>query len=194
MAATPVPSRAENTACPADTVTAAKASLERALAVNPKVNGANYMLSQISTDMKNTDDAIKYAKADAAADPGNKARAAQLILSAGVAAYKAGDASKAAEDYKKAIPILAASDSLAPTPAAKFYLAVAAFQAVYASRDALTASKSCDDFKAANDLLTLVNINMSAGASVDATTAKAIMGGAMQFQPFVDGNMKKFCK
>jgi hypothetical protein len=62
------------------------------------------------------------------------------------------------------------------------------------SAETLKVSKSCDDFKAANDLLTLVNINMPAGGSVDANTAKLILGGAAQFQPFIEGSMKKFCK
>ena len=62
------------------------------------------------------------------------------------------------------------------------------------SADMLKASKSCEDFKAANELLILVNINMPAGGSVDANTAKLILGGAAQFGPFIDGSIKKFCK
>jgi len=173
---------------------AAKATLERVLSIDPKASGVNYLLAQVSSDLGLADDALKYAKADAAADAANKSRAAALLVSMGKKAYDAAVVSKTAEDYKKALPFLQASDEIAPSAPASFLIGVSAFQAVNASRDALSASRSCDDFKAANDLLTLVNIHMMKGASIDQNTAKAIMGGAMQFGPFVDSAVKRFCK
>ena len=172
---------------------AAKASLERALTIDPKLNGANYLLAQIAADQGAVDDAIKYAKLDAATDPANKSRAANLLLSLGNSTYKAAAAAKSVEGYKKAIPILQASDELSPSANAKFLLGVSAYQAV-AGSEALKTSKSCEEFKAANDLLALVNINMPAGGSVDADTAKLILGGAAQYGPFIEGSIKKFCK
>ena len=173
---------------------AAKATLERALQLDPKVNGANYLLAQIAGEVGNTDDAIKFAKADVAADPANKERAANLLLSLGKKQYDVGNASKKAEDFKKALPLLQASDEIAQTANAKFLIGVSAYQAMAGSADMLKSSKSCEEFKAANDLLILVNINMPAGGSVDANTAKLILGGAAQFGPFIDGSIKKFCK
>ena len=173
---------------------AAKASLERALQIDSKVNGANYLLASIAAEMGRADDAIKYAKADAATDAANKPRDAAVLLQLGNTQYKAAVASKSADDYKKAIPFLQASDEMAPSANAKFLLAVSAFQALASSTDMLRASKSCDEFKAANDLLVIVNVNMPAGGSVDPNTAKAVLNGAAQFQPFIDGSIKKFCK
>ena len=173
---------------------AAKATLERALQLDPKVNGANYLLAQIADEVGNTDDAIKFAKADVAADPANKERAANLLLSLGKKQYDVGNASKKAEDFKKALPLLQASDEIAQTANAKFLIGVSAYQAMAGSADMLKTSKSCEEFKAANELLILVNINMPAGGSVDANTAKLILGGAAQFGPFIDGSIKKFCK
>ncbi len=173
---------------------AAKASLERALQLDPKVNGANYLLAQMAGELGNADDAIKFAKADVAADAGNKDRAANLLLSLGKKQYEVGNASKKPDDFKKAVPLLQASDEIAQTPAAKFLIGVSAYQAMAGSAEQLKTSKSCEDFKAANDLLVLVNINMPAGGSIDANTAKLILGGAAQFGPFIDGSMKKFCK
>ena len=172
----------------------ARAAVERALLIDPGVNGANYLLASIAGEMGRADEAIKYAKADAAADPANKTRDAGVLLQLGNAQYKVGVASKAADDYRKAIPLLQASDELSPSANAKFLLGVSAFQAVNASREALTVSRSCDDFKAASDLLAIVNINMPAGGSVDANTAKLVLGNAALFQPFVDGSVKKYCK
>ena len=173
---------------------AAKASLERALQLNPKANGAYYLLAQMAGESGNTEDAIKYAKADVAADAANKERAANLLLSLGKKQYDVGNASKKAEDFKKALPLLQASDEIAQTANAKFLIGVSAYQAMAGSADMLKTSKSCEDFKAANELLILVNINMPAGGSVDANTAKLILGGAAQFGPFIDGSIKKFCK
>ncbi|MDB4891142.1 MAG: hypothetical protein JWL61_2997 [Gemmatimonadetes bacterium] len=173
---------------------AAKASLERAVAIDSKVNGVNYLLAQVSSEMGANEDAIRYAKADAAADAANKTRAAALLVSLGKKAYDAANVSKTADDFKKALPFLQASDEIAPSANASFLIGVSAYQAMSQSAELLKTSKSCDDFKAANDLLTLVNIHMPKGGSVDANTAKLILGGAMQFGPFIDGSMKKFCK
>jgi len=173
---------------------AAKATLQRALEVDPKVNGANYLLASVSAEMGNADEAIKYAKADAATDAANKPRDAAVLLQLGSTQYKVGVASKNAEDFKKALPFLQASDEMAPSANAKFLLGVSAYQALAASTEALKTSKSCEEFKAANDLLVTVNINMPAGGSVDATTAKQILGGAAQFGPFIEGSIKKHCK
>ena len=173
---------------------AAKASLERALQVDPKVNGANYLLAQVAGELGNADEAIKYAKVDVVADAGNKDRAANLLLSLGRKQYEVGNASKKPEDFKKALPLLQASDEIAQTPAAKFFIGVSAYQAIAGSVDQLRTSRSCEEFKAANDLLTLVNINMPAGGSIDANTAKLILGGAAQLGPFIDGSVRRFCR
>ena len=173
---------------------AARASLERALQIDPKVNGANYLLASIAAEQGNAEDAIKYAKADAAADATNKTRDAAVLLQLGNTTYKAAVVTKSSADYRKALPFLQASDDMAPSANAKFLLAVSAFQALASETDKLRGSKSCDEFKSANDLLTIVNINMPMGGSVDAGTAKQILAGAAQFQPFIDGSIKKFCK
>ena len=173
---------------------AARASLKRALEIDPKVSDANYLLASISAEMGNASDAIKYEKADAVADPANKARAAAVLLQLGNAQYRVASTSKTAEDYKKAIPFFQASDEIEPGAPSKSFLAVSAFQAIAASVDALKGSKSCEDFRQANDLLTIVNINMPAADSIDAATAKQIMGAAMQYLPFFEGSIKKYCK
>jgi predicted Zn-dependent protease len=173
---------------------AAKASLLRALEIDPKVNGANYLLASIAAEMGNSDEAIKFAKADAAADPANKQRAAAVLLQLGSTQYKVASTSKAADDYRKAIPFFQAADEMSPSAQSKFFLAVSAFQVIASATEGLKTSKSCEDFKSANDMLTLVNINMGPGGSIDPNTAKQIMAGAMQYGPFIDGSIKKYCK
>ncbi len=60
--------------------------------------------------------------------------------------------------------------------------------------DLLRTSRACDDFKGANDLLSLVNIHMPRGGSVSPETAKIILGGAAQFEPFIAGRMRAVCR
>ncbi len=174
---------------------AAKATLEKALALDPKTPAVNYLLAQVSADMNNLDDALKYARADAAADPANKARAAQIPLAAGGTLYKAATVSKSAADFKKALAVFQAADEIQPSPQAKFFIAASALQTVANSTDALQKGKSCDEFKAANDLLTTANIDIVQGAAFNKEGAGQIMGAAQQLGPFIEGNLKNLkCK
>ena len=173
---------------------AAKASLERALQIEPKYPNLAPLLAQISFDLGATADAVKVVKADFAANPSNKELDANLLVSFGKKLYDAAAASKNAEDYRKAIPIFEASNEINPSANAKFFLAVSAFQVLAGTAQELQKSKSCEDYKAAADLLTLVNINMGPGGSVSPETARQIMGAVPQFQAFIDGSVKKHCK
>jgi hypothetical protein len=173
---------------------AAKASLERALTLDPKIPGANLLLAQISNDLGSTDDAIKATKADVAADPSNKERDSQFMLGLGSAAYKAAVASKKPEDFQKAITLLKASDEINPNEQAAFFIAVASFAQLQQAAETLPKSKSCDEFKSANDLLTAVSSYMPRGGKVNPQAAGQILGAVPQFSAFIDGSMKKFCK
>ncbi|MEO8337775.1 MAG: tetratricopeptide repeat protein, partial [bacterium] len=173
---------------------AAKASLERALQIDPKIPGANLLLAQISNDLGSIDDAIKATKADVAADPTNKERDSQFMLGLGSAAYKVAIASKKPEDFEKAIVLLKASDEINPNEQAAFFIAVASFAELQQAAETLPKSKSCDEFKAANDLLTTVTTYMPRGGKVNPQAAGQILGAAPQFSAFIDGSIKKFCK
>jgi lipopolysaccharide biosynthesis regulator YciM len=173
---------------------AAKASLDRALEMDPKIAGANMLKAQICYDMNDFPCTIASVKADVAADASNKDRDAGFLLGLGSNLYKKGVETKKPEDYRKGIPLLQASDEIAPSANAKFLTAVSAFQALAAGSADLQKSKSCQDYKDASDLLTLVNVNMPAGGAVDPNTAKQILGAAPQFQAFIDGSVKKYCK
>ncbi len=171
---------------------AAQASLQRAIAIDPKATGANLLLAQISYDLGNPDDAIKAVKADVALDATNKDRDAALLLSFGNTAFKAAQASKVSADYRKALPLLQAADEMSSTANSKFLLAVTAFQALATSD--VQKAKTCSEFKDGSDLLTIVNINMPGGGSVDANTARTILGAASQYQAFLDAGVKRTCK
>ncbi|MEP6618433.1 MAG: hypothetical protein ABJE47_03930 [bacterium] len=173
---------------------AAKATLERVLALDPKTPGVTPLLAQLTFDQGDQDGAIKLLKGDAANDPAHKEQDAQVLLGFVQKLYAAANTSKTADDFKKVIPVAQASDDLNKSPGAAFYIAVSAFQAMSQQLESLKTSKSCEDFKAANDLLSLVSINMPRGGSLSAATAQQIMTAVPQYQPFFDGSIKRFCK
>ena len=175
---------------------AAKASFERALVIEPKLQGVSQLLAQMSFDQGAIDDAVKVLKADVANDPSNKERDAALLTSFAQKVYTATAAKepKTVDDFKRVIAVAQAADEMKPSAAAKFFLAIGAYQAMALSMDGLKTSKSCDEFKAAGDLLTLVNVNMPQGGSLAPDTAKQILGALPQYQAFIDGSIKKHCK
>ena len=173
---------------------AAKASLERALEVDPKVNGATLLLAQIASDLGNADDAIKAVKRDVAMDATNKDRDAGLLLSFGSTAYKAANVSKKDDDFKRAISYLKASDEVNPSVQAKFFMGVSSFALLQASGQRLQAGKTCAEAKETAEYLAMTNVNMAAGGSVSPENAKQILGATAQYQAFVDGSVKKYCR
>ena len=173
---------------------AAKASYERALAIEPKLPGIAPRLAQMTYDMGDVAGAMKALKADATADPSNKDRDGALAASFAQKAYQAAAASKTVEDYKKAIPIAQAADDISPSAASAFFIAISAYQAMAGSMEGLKTSRSCEEFKAVGDLITLVSVNMPRGGSISPENAKAILGSLPQYQTYVDASIKRLCK
>jgi lipopolysaccharide biosynthesis regulator YciM len=173
---------------------AAKASLDRALEVDPKIAGANLLKAQICYDLGDVACAVASVKADVAADATNKERDAGFLLGIGQAAYKKGVESKKSDDFETAVTLLKASDEINPSPAAAFLTAVSGFSLVQYYGTTLQSSKTCADAKAGQDALLLVNTYMPRGGSINAEAAKQILGAAPQYQAFFDGSAKKYCK
>jgi lipopolysaccharide biosynthesis regulator YciM len=173
---------------------AAKASLERALTIDPKAPGASLLLIQISHDLGDDSTAVKTAKADVAADPTNKERTSGFLLSLGNGTYRAATQSKKPEDYNKAVILLKGSDEINPSVNAKFLESVAAFGLVQHYGTELPKSKTCADAKAGQDAVAIVNTNLPPSGSVNAEAAKQILGAMPQYQAFFDQSAKKYCK
>jgi hypothetical protein len=173
---------------------AARASLERAIQVDPKVQGANMLLAQLQFDAGDYDAAVKSVKADVAADPTNKERDATFLLGFGQTAYRTANTSKKPEDFQKALTLLRASDEVSPSANAAFLTAVTAFSLVQYYGAELPKSKSCNDAKAGSDALLMVNTAMPRGGSVNAEAAKQILGATGQYQAFIDASVKRYCK
>ncbi len=174
---------------------AAIASLQRALAIDPKAPGLQMLMAQLYVDQNKPDSAVLAVRADVAADPSNKTRDAAYLVSLGGNAYKAAEGTKKPEDYMKAVTLLQASDEIEASANAKFFLGVSAFRLLAAAAPELQKkSASCNDAKTAANYLAMINTNMPAGGSVSPETAKQILGAAAQYQAFVDGRTKQLCK
>jgi len=173
---------------------AAKASIDRALEVDPKIAGAAMLGAQVCYDLGDIACAVSKVKADVAADATSKERDAGFLLSIGQAAYKKGVESKKPEDFQNAVALLKASDEINASPAAAFLTAVSGFSLVQYYGTQLQSSKTCADAKAGQDALLLVNTYMPRGGSINAEAAKQILGAVPQYQAFFDGSAKKYCK
>ncbi len=173
---------------------AAKTSLEKALAIDPKAPGAAPQAIQIAYDLGDTEGALKIARATVTADTSNKPMIGGLLLSLGNQAYKAGVASKKAEDYKKALTILKASDEISPSDNAKFLEGVSAFSLIPEVAGEVQKSKSCPAAKEGADYLSIVNTTIPVAGKISPDAAKQIMGAAAQYQPFFDAAVKRYCK
>ena len=173
---------------------AAKASLDRALEVDPKIAGANMLKAQICYDMGDIPCAVESVKGDVAADATNKERDAGYLLGIGQAAYKKGVESKKPEDFQNAVTLLKASDEINPSDAAAFLTAVSGFSIAQHYGTQLPTTRTCADAKAGQDAVLLVSTYMPRGGKINAAAAGQILGAVPQYQKFFDGSAKTYCK
>ena len=173
---------------------AARASLDRALELDPKLAGANQTKGNICYEAGDIPCVVAALKADVANDPSNKDRDAAYLLQLGQLAYKKAVASKKPEDFQTAISLLKASDEINPSEGAAFFTAVSGFGIVQNSATTLPQTKSCAEAKAAQDALALVSTYMPRGGKFNPEIAGQILGAVPQYQTFFDGSAKRYCK
>jgi predicted Zn-dependent protease len=171
------------------------AAAQQAVKLDPKTEHGYLRIAQAQIDLNQPDSAIGTLKQAIAAGE-DKATVGQFLLVLGNKAYK--DASAATppkrEDLQRAEAILAASDSIAPSPAAKFVLGVAAFKVGDSAVRENQTAKSCDLAKLAESSFLTAQINVAAGGSIDPKTAQQLLSALEQYRPAVAGQLKKFCK
>ena len=171
------------------------AAAQTAVKLDPKTEHGYLRVAQAQIDLNQPDSAIGTLKRAVAAGE-DKATVGQFLLVLGNKAYK--DASAATppkrEDFQRAETILAASDSISPSPAAKFVLGVSAFKIGDSAVRDNQAAKSCDLAKLAESSFLTAQINIAAGGSIDPKTAQQLLSALEQYRPAVSGQIKKFCK
>jgi predicted Zn-dependent protease len=181
-------------------VAQAKTLLQQLLQKNPKNANAALVLMNIYVQAGNPDSTL-WAMHQAIAATVPPATVAPVALSQGNKYYRTGNNLKAVpmtarDTLDVAIKFLAYSDSLVPDVRPKFLWGASAFVAGYAVAQEASKQKSCPLAKAAQDYFTATQTYAPAGLQ-DPTlkeAAQQILSGLQQLNPFVQKEVKAFCK
>jgi tetratricopeptide (TPR) repeat protein len=178
------------------------AAAQTAVKLDPKTEHGYLRIAQAQIDLNQPDSAIGTLR-EAVASGEDKATVAQFLLVVGNKAYKTvsaetpktrEDSATMRADFQHAASILAASDSIAPSPSAKFVLGVASFKVGDLAIRQNQKDKTCDLAKLAESSFLTAQINIAAGGSIDPKTAQQLLSALEQYRPAVEGQIKKFCK
>ncbi|HVE78813.1 MAG TPA: tetratricopeptide repeat protein [Gemmatimonadaceae bacterium] len=171
----------------------AQEEARKAAALNPKAERVWLMIAQAQVDMNQPDSAIASLRTSLA-NGEDKSLVAQYALAQGNTWYKKANQSKARPEFEQAIRYLTVSDSIAPSPEAKFLLGVSSYYVGQLAATEAGQSKSCDLTRLADESLTAAQINVAQGGSVSPDAAKQVLGAVQQLTPFVARQKKAFCK
>lgn len=177
-------------------------SERRALAIDPKLPNGNLMLAQLYLEMNQPDSAVAAARRAVAGGEDPKTWG-QFLLGPTQATFKQGQATDSVIYYERALALAQESDRLGPTAASKFFVGLSSFQVgIDALRlaDPLQRQKRPDKAKIcvlgrkSQDMFLLTQTNMPAGGSLDANTARTVLGAVSQYAPAADQIVKRNCK
>ena len=169
--------------------------INRALAVNPRIDGGYAQKALILSNMNQPDSALSVINACAAVPaPYDHNGCAQVALKMGSDAYKAGNASKARPDLQKAVQFLLLSDKLNPSADAKFLAGASSFLIGQSAVNEAQTTKSCTLARLAKDSFNAAQENVPAGLQSYPDAAKQLLTAIPQFTPAVDDQVKRFCK
>jgi tetratricopeptide (TPR) repeat protein len=172
-------------------------SLKKALALDPKVEGARMAIINSFIEQNQLDSAFLalHEAKTAGEDP---SLIGTFALTVGNRLYKAGAASKLIADYEKALPWLTFADSVTKEPQtktnAKFLIGVTAFSIGQTAAQEAPKTKSCELAQKASDMFVIAQINLPAGGSINPAATQQLLTAIPQFLPAVDGQVKQFCK
>ena len=159
----------------------------------PKTPRVNLQIAQAQSEINQPDSALVSLRAAAAAGDSVPLLGA-YALSIGNNLYKAANASKNRDDLARAVTFLTLSDSLAPSPQAKFLTGLASFTIGQTAATEAGKSKNCALAKVAQEAFTTAQIKLPAGGSFAPDATKTYLGYLAQFTPVVDNQVKQFCK
>lgn len=171
----------------------ALAAINRALAVNPRVEGG-YAQKALILSSLNMPDSVLATIRTAAASGGDKKTLAQVALKTGSDAYKAGNASKNRADLQRAVQFLILSDQLDASQDAKFLAGASAFLIGQSAVNEAQDTKNCSLARLAKDSFATAQENVPAGLTAYADAAKQLLTAIPQFTPAVDDQIRRFCK
>lgn len=175
----------------------------KATAIDPKdVRG--WQLAMVAAKDMNQPDTVLAIGQRALAAGADKAQIGPMMLAPVSAAVKRAQELKTGAAWKEALAAAEMVDGITPTPEAKFYIGVTAFQVaadIVTEVQPLTKStkpadkaQACTMAKEAEDYLTKVSVAMPQGGKVDAAVAGQILGNVNNYSEFISQVKKAFCK
>lgn len=168
-------------------------SINRALAVNPKVENGYAQKILILTSMNVPDSVLNTIRTAQAAGV-DKKTLGQLALKMGSDSYKAGNASKNRTDLQRAVQFLALADQLDPSASAKFLSGASSFLIGQSAVTEAQSTKSCTLARLAKESFAAAQENVPAGLADFPDAAKQLLTAIPQFTPAVDDQVRRFCK
>ena len=172
-------------------------SLKRALAVDPKVEGARMAIINSFVEQNQLDSAfVGMHDAWKAGEEPNLI--GTFALTIGNRLYKAASQTKTIADYEKALPYLTFADSVTKEAQtkqnAKFLIGVSSFFMGQIAATEAPKTKSCELARKASDAFVQAQINLPAGGAINPQITQQLLSAIPQFLPAVDGQVKAFCK
>jgi tetratricopeptide (TPR) repeat protein len=168
-------------------------AINRALAVNPKVEGGYAQKALILSAMNMPDSVLNTLKM-AAAGGGDKKTLAQVALKSGSDAYKAGNVSKSRTDLQRAVQFLTLSNQLDTSTDAQFLAGASAFLIGQSAVNEAQDTKSCTLARLAKENFGIAQENVPAGLQAYKDAAQQLLTAIPQFTPAVDDQIRRFCK
>jgi tetratricopeptide (TPR) repeat protein len=171
----------------------ALAAINRALALNPRVDGG-YAQKALILSALNMPDSVLATIKTASTTGADKKTLAQVALKAGSDAYKAGNATKNRTDLQRAVEFLILSDQLEGSADAKFLAGASAFLIGQSAVNEAQDTKSCTLARLAKQSFDTAQENVPAGLQSYADAAKQLLTAIPQFTPAVDDQIRRFCR
>ncbi|MFO0397944.1 MAG: tetratricopeptide repeat protein, partial [Gemmatimonadota bacterium] len=168
-------------------------SIRKALAIDPKAENAHLLIAQAFTEMQQPDSALSEVRVALAAG-GDKAVLGPYSLSLANGAYRAANASKAREDWMRALKVAQFADSVAGAPAAKFLAGTAAFNIAIPALQEAGPAKDCDVARLSRDHFAIAEQMLPLGGSTSPQAAGQMLQFVNQYGPNATKMVELLCK
>ncbi len=168
-------------------------SIRKALAIDPKAENAHLLIAQAFTEMQQPDSALAEVRIALTAG-GDKAVLGPYSLTLANGAYRAANASKAREDWMRALKVAQFADSIAGAPAAKFLVGTAAFNIAIPALQEAGPAKNCEVATLSRDHFAIAEQMLPLGGSTSPQAAGQMLQFVNQYGPNATKMVEVFCK
>jgi tetratricopeptide (TPR) repeat protein len=168
------------------------AAMQRAVAIDPKVENGYLSIIVGFSEMNQPDSAKAWAQKAIAAGT-DKTQIGNALLANVQPAFKKAQELKTRAAWREALVLSQAVENVAPTENSAFFTGVAAFQVGLDAVQGLNKSKSCAEVNLVEEMFTLTQTTLPRGGKVDPGTAGQIMNVVGQVMPQIPQYKKALC-